>query len=61
MTKCSNYAHDKALLGGIAVPDPDELLEDITSLERWRLQIEQRSKKTVKNRKAGIIATAASA
>lgn len=25
MTKCSNYAHDKALVGGIAIPEPDEL------------------------------------
>jgi hypothetical protein len=28
MTKCSNCAHDKALLGGVAAPDPDELLAD---------------------------------
>jgi hypothetical protein len=30
MAKCSNYtAHDKAAIGGVAVPDPDELLADI--------------------------------
>jgi hypothetical protein len=43
MTKCSNYAHDKALMGGVAVPDPDELLADIMALETWRAQIEKRS------------------
>ena len=51
MTKCSNYAHDKALMGGVAVPDPDELLADIMTLEKWRDQIEQRSKDTAKRRK----------
>lgn len=51
MTKCSNYAHDKALMGGIAVPDPEELLEDIAALEVWRNGIETRSKDTAKRRK----------
>jgi len=50
MTKCSNYAHDKAQFGGVAVPEPDELLEDILSLEKWREEIEQRSKDTRKRR-----------
>jgi energy-coupling factor transporter ATP-binding protein EcfA2 len=53
MTKCSNYAHDKAVLGGIAVPDPDELLADITALETWRGQIDKRSVETAKKRKIG--------
>lgn len=53
MTKCSNYAHDKAVMGGVAVPDPDELLADILDLEEWRNQIEQRSKETAKRRKKG--------
>lgn len=57
MTKCSNYAHDKALLGGVAVPEPDELLADITALETWRAQIEKRSAETAKKRKAGPIVT----
>ncbi|MGQ0701149.1 MAG: AAA family ATPase [Panacagrimonas sp.] len=57
MTKCSNYAHDKALLGGVAVPDPDELLADITALETWRAQIDKRSVETAKKRKAGPAAT----
>ena len=52
MTKCSNYAHDKALQGGASVPDPDELLEDIKALEKWRVQIETRSTETAKMRKA---------
>ena len=51
MTKCSNHAHDKALMGDIAVPDPDELLSDIVALETWREQTEKRSKETAKRRK----------
>jgi len=43
MTKCSNYAHDKAAIAGIAVPDPDELLADIRSLENWRSSVETRA------------------
>jgi len=53
MTKCSNYAHDKALMGGIAVPEPDELLSDIMALESWRGQVETRNVNTAKKRKAG--------
>ena len=56
MTKCSNYAHDKALLGGVAVPDPDELLADIMALETWRAKIDKRSVETAKNRKAAPVA-----
>ena len=52
MTKCSNYAHDKALQGGIAVPDPDELLADIMELDAWREGIEKRVKMTAQKRKA---------
>jgi hypothetical protein len=51
ITKCSNYAHDKALIGGVAVPDPDELLADIQSLEDWRSSVETRSKDVAKKRK----------
>ncbi len=52
MTKCSNYAaHDKALAGGVAVPDPDELLKDIEAIEKWRSQVEARSKEIAKKRK----------
>ncbi|OIQ78005.1 hypothetical protein GALL_402930 [mine drainage metagenome] len=61
MTKCSNYAHDKALLGGVAIPEPDELLADIMALERWRAQIDKRSGETAKKRKGGPIAAAPSA
>lgn len=53
MSKCSNYAHDKALEGGIAIPDPDELLADINALETWRLEVEKRSVETGRKRKAG--------
>lgn len=52
MSKCSNYAHDKAMIGGVAVPDPDELLADILALENWRKKVEERSKETAKKRKA---------
>lgn len=52
MTKCSNYAHDKALQGGIAVPEPDELLADIMALDTWRDGIENRSRITAQKRKA---------
>jgi energy-coupling factor transporter ATP-binding protein EcfA2 len=51
MKKCSNYAHDKALLGGIAVPEPDELLSDINALDNWRRSIEERGKNIAKKRK----------
>jgi len=52
MKKCSNHAaHDKALMGGVAVPEPDELLTDIMALEAWRDAVEQRSKVTEKRRK----------
>ncbi|MCC4620296.1 AAA family ATPase [Xanthomonas cassavae CFBP 4642] len=53
MTKCSNYAHDKALMGGVAVPEPNELLVDIMALETWRGQVEARNVSTAKKRKAG--------
>jgi hypothetical protein len=53
MSKCSNYAHDKAMMGGVAVPDPDELLTDILALENWRIQVHKRSEDTAKKRKAG--------
>lgn len=53
MTRCSNFAHDKALMGGVAVPDPEELLTDIAALETWRAQIEKRSVETGKKRKSG--------
>ncbi|CAJ3502070.1 SMC domain-containing protein [Burkholderia pseudomallei] len=58
MTKCSNYAHDKAAMGGVAVPEPDELLTDIMALENWRALIEKRSVETAKKRKATATAPA---
>ena len=51
MSKCSNYAHDQALLGGVGIPDPDELLADINALDEWRKQIENRGEATQKQRK----------
>ena len=52
MTKCSNYAHDQALIGGEEVPDPDELLFDINALDDWRKQINQRGEQIQKKRKS---------
>jgi wobble nucleotide-excising tRNase len=57
MSRCSNYAHDKASVGGVAVPDPDELLQDIRALENWRSQVDTRSKETMKKRKTGSAVT----
>jgi energy-coupling factor transporter ATP-binding protein EcfA2 len=53
MARCSNYTHDKAILGGIFVPEPDELLKDIRALENWRLSVDDRNKVTGKERKQG--------
>jgi hypothetical protein len=54
MTKCSNYAgHDQALLGGTAIPEPDELLADINGLEDWRTGVVKRSEAVMKRRKSG--------
>lgn len=51
MSKCSNYTHDKALMGGVSVPEPDELLSDIMNLESWKKENEQRANETQKRRK----------
>ena len=53
MSKCSNYAHDQALLGGVEVPDPDELLADINALDEWRKQTDKRAEEVTKERKSG--------
>lgn len=59
MSKCSNYAHDEALLGGVEVPDPEELLADINALEEWRAGAQKRGESVSKKRKAGPDATGA--
>jgi energy-coupling factor transporter ATP-binding protein EcfA2 len=55
MSRCSNYTHDKALMGGVAVPDLDGLLVDINTLENWRLKVEDRSQKVAKARKQPVV------
>lgn len=50
MTKCSNFAHDKAMLGGAEVPEPEALLEDISALDDWRSLVEERAKESQKRR-----------
>lgn len=52
MTKCSNHAHDQALMGGAAIPEPDELLADINSLDDWRIAVDKRAAEVAKRRKA---------
>ena len=51
MSRCSNYAHDRAFIGGVAVPEPGELLADIQELETWRSEVDKRSQDTLKRRK----------
>jgi energy-coupling factor transporter ATP-binding protein EcfA2 len=51
MTKCSNYAHDKAMNGGIAIPAPEELYSDIQALDSWLKKLEKRCKEVQKRRK----------
>ncbi|OQW61769.1 MAG: ATPase [Nitrospira sp. ST-bin4] len=53
MTNCSNYTHDQALLGGTALPSPEELLADINELEEWRGRVDKRNKATEQSRKSG--------
>lgn len=52
MTKCSNYAHDNAILGGVEIPEPDELLAHINALDEWRKQTELRSTEVMKKRQS---------
>lgn len=54
MSKCSKVtgAHDTATAIGNNVPDPDELLADITALDNWRLLVVERSKELRKQRKS---------
>lgn len=51
MSKCSNYAHDRAFMGDIDVPSPEELLGDIEALEKWRIQVEDRAESVIRSRK----------
>lgn len=52
MTKCSNYPHDQALMGGVAIPEPEELLDDINLLDEWRVAVVNRSNEVAQRRKA---------
>ena len=54
MTRCSNYAHDKAMDGGSAMPTADELLSDVNTLEKWRGAVVARSKALIKKRDGAI-------
>ncbi len=55
MTKCSNYAHDQALLGGTEIPRPEEVLADIDALEDWRVGIVMQSEALKKQHKAARV------
>jgi energy-coupling factor transporter ATP-binding protein EcfA2 len=60
MAKCSNYAHDKAQFGGIAIPEPDELMDDITEFEAFIKEVNERSDRTsALRKKAALVAAAA--
>lgn len=59
MTKCSNYAHDRAEIAGAALPDPDELLADILAFESFIKEVNARSLTTEGARKKGPAAAAA--
>jgi len=47
MAKCSRWlpGHDQAPAENVKVPEPDELLEDIKSLEEWAKEIRKRRQK----------------
>jgi hypothetical protein len=45
MGKCSKYAHDGAAQAQVALPLPQELYDDIVTLETWRKSIEDRRAK----------------
>lgn len=42
MTKCSKFAHDPAMGAHLPTPTPDELAEDIETLNTWRTTVEKR-------------------
>jgi len=50
MTRCSKFAHDGAAVANVAMPTPEELVQDIDKLETWRLQTEIRKEKLKKAR-----------
>jgi len=52
MSKYSNYAHDEAMMNGVAVSEPDELLADIQLLENWRPAVQKRSEEIAKKSKS---------
>ena len=48
MTKSSKFEHDAASpVGRLPIPDPDELLTDIESLEAFRTSVDKRNKKGI--------------
>ena len=44
MGKCSKYAHDGAAQAQVALPLPQELLDDIMALDTWRESVVSRRK-----------------
>ncbi|MEA9797722.1 AAA family ATPase [Xanthomonas campestris pv. raphani] len=59
MTKCSNYAHDRPEIAGVALPDPDELLTDILAFDSFIKEVNARSVATEVVRKKGPAAAVA--
>lgn len=50
MTKCSKFAHDPALGAHLPTPTPEELAEDIETLNTWRATVEKRRDEIRKRR-----------
>jgi hypothetical protein len=50
MTKCSKFAHDPALGAHLPTPTPEELADDIETLNTWRAAVENRREEIRKRR-----------
>lgn len=51
MTKSSKFEHDAASpIGRLPIPDPDELAQDIESLEAFRVAVDKRNKQVIATR-----------
>ena len=44
MTKYSRYEHAQSLEAPVDPPQPDELMEDIANMKKWRDDLEKRRK-----------------
>jgi len=51
MSTCSKYCHDEPSLGGVELPEPNDVLSAINALDTWRKQIVSRGQTTRRKRK----------